>query len=66
VLGLVLGPILEREYRTAMILSQGHYDIFYTSPTAMVFFALALLVIGLQARASMGARARAPASEQEA
>ena len=28
VLGLVLGPTLEKEYRTAVILSEGQYDIF--------------------------------------
>jgi putative tricarboxylic transport membrane protein len=53
ILGLVLGPILEKEFRTAMILSEGKLDIFYTSPTALVFFGLALLVVGLQARSSM-------------
>jgi hypothetical protein len=36
-----------------MILSEGKLDIFYTSPTALVFFGLALLVVGLQARSSM-------------
>jgi putative tricarboxylic transport membrane protein len=53
VLGLVLGPTLEKEYRTAVILSEGQLDIFYTSPTAMLFFGLALLVIVLQLMASM-------------
>ena len=48
VLGLVLGPTLEKEYRTAIILSEGKYDIFYTSLPAMLFFGLALLVIVLQ------------------
>lgn len=56
VLGLVLGPTLEREYRTAMILSEGNYDIFYTSVPAMIFFALALLVIALQATTSFRER----------
>lgn len=49
ILGLVLGPTLEREFRTAMILSEGKLNIFYTSPTALFFFSLALLIIGLQA-----------------
>jgi putative tricarboxylic transport membrane protein len=53
VLGLVLGPTLEKEYRTAMIMSEGNLDIFYTSPTAVLFFALALAVIGLQGWASV-------------
>jgi len=66
VLGLVLGPTLEKEYRTAMIMSEGHYEPFYTSPTALLFFGLALLVIILQARASMSDRARARVSEKEA
>jgi putative tricarboxylic transport membrane protein len=48
VLGLVLGPILEKEYRTAIILSEGSHAIFYTSPAAVLFFGLALLVIVLQ------------------
>jgi putative tricarboxylic transport membrane protein len=56
VLGLVLGPTLEKEYRTAIILSEGKYDIFYTSPAALLFFALALLVIILQAMSSLRER----------
>ncbi len=55
ILGLVLGPTLEREYRTAMTLSEGQFDIFYTSPTALVFFGLALLVVVLQATSNMRA-----------
>jgi putative tricarboxylic transport membrane protein len=67
ILGLVLGPTLEREYRTAMILSEGSYSIFYTSPTALLFFALALLVIGLQATSSLRERrsARAAVADKE-
>lgn len=49
ILGMVLGPTLESEFRTAMMLSLGDPAIFYTSPTALLFFSLALLVIGLQA-----------------
>jgi putative tricarboxylic transport membrane protein len=66
VLGLVLGETLEKEYRTAIILSEGHYDIFYKSPTAMAFFALALGVIGLQVWGNMRAKARLRAKEREA
>lgn len=53
ILGMVLGPTLENEFRTAMMLSDGSLDIFLTSPTVLVFFGLALLVIGLQVRAEM-------------
>ncbi|MGI9374368.1 MAG: tripartite tricarboxylate transporter permease [Hyphomicrobiales bacterium] len=48
ILGLVLGPTLEREFRTAMILSEGKLDIFYTSPAAIIFFALALSIFVLK------------------
>jgi TctA family transporter len=40
ILGLVLGPTLEREFRTALILSEGSLNIFYTSMPAMLFFGL--------------------------
>ena len=64
VLGLVLGPTLEREYRTAIILSEGKYDIFYTSPTALLFFGLALLVITLQAASAWRERKAAAAKKE--
>ncbi|WP_377507315.1 tripartite tricarboxylate transporter permease [Octadecabacter sp. R77987] len=48
ILGMVLGPTLENEFRTAMMLSEGSADIFYTSPTVLVFFGLAGLVILFQ------------------
>jgi putative tricarboxylic transport membrane protein len=66
VLGLVLGETLEKEYRTAIILSEGHYDIFYKSPTAMAFFALALIVIGLHVWGSRRDKVRVRAREKEA
>lgn len=56
VLGMVLGPTLEREFRTALILSEGRLDIFYTSPTAMLFFALSLLVVIMHAWGSLRER----------
>jgi len=66
VLGLVLGETLEKEYRTAVILSDGHYDIFYKSPTAMGFVALALIVVGLHAWGSRREKARVAAQERQA
>ena len=48
ILGMVLGPTLENEFRTAMMLSEGKMDIFYTSPTVIVFFSLAALLIVFQ------------------
>jgi putative tricarboxylic transport membrane protein len=65
VLGLVLGPTLEKEYRTAMILSEGSYEIFYTSLPALLFFGLALLVIVLQLVSSMRERGAARAAARK-
>jgi putative tricarboxylic transport membrane protein len=48
VLGMVLGETLERQYRTALILSEGSHGIFLESGVALVFFALTVLTIGIQ------------------
>lgn len=68
ILGLVLGPTLEREFRTAMMLSEGSFEIFYTSTLAMIFFGLTLLVFLVQgigawrSRASGGDKPAGPSS----
>ncbi|MGB0084635.1 MAG: tripartite tricarboxylate transporter permease [Rhodomicrobiaceae bacterium] len=56
VLGLVLGHTLEKEFRTAMVLSDNSVDIFYTSPVAMTLFGLSLLVVVLQLRSTWKSR----------
>ena len=61
VLGLVLGPTLERQYRTALILSEGSHQIFLESGVAMSFFALTLLTIGSQVWSSLRRRGGAGA-----
>jgi putative tricarboxylic transport membrane protein len=53
VLGLVLGETLEKQYRTALIMTEGDYAVFYTSGVALFFFALTALTIGLQFRSSL-------------
>lgn len=58
ILGLVLGPTLEGEFRTAMNLSGGDLAIFYTSPTALLFFGLAAFIIALQASGEFFAKRR--------
>jgi putative tricarboxylic transport membrane protein len=55
-LGLVLGPTLEREFRTAMIMSEGNFSIFYSSLPTLLFFGLALLIIALHAFGAIRAR----------
>ena len=49
ILGLVLGPTLERAFRTALILSEGEYSIFFSSGTAIIFYLMAVGVIGMHA-----------------
>jgi len=58
ILGLVLGPTLEGEFRTAMNLSGGDLAIFYTSPTALFFFGLAAFIIALQVSGEFFAKRR--------
>jgi putative tricarboxylic transport membrane protein len=58
VLGLVLGGLLEAQYRTALTLSGGSFDIFYQSPIAGFFFLLTLSIIGWQVYATLRNRRR--------
>ena len=48
VLGLVLGGILETQYRTALILGEGSHQGFIDSKVALFFFALIALTLGTQ------------------
>lgn len=61
VLGLVLGPTLEREFRTAAIMSEGDYGVFLSSVPAAVLYALTLLVVGAHTVRRLRARRRAAA-----
>lgn len=63
ILGLVLGSAIEREYRTAMILSEGNADIFYTSIPAAGFLLIAVLIVGIQVVKSVRAFFARPSSK---
>jgi putative tricarboxylic transport membrane protein len=43
ILGLVLGEMAEKNFRRALILSDGYYDIFYSSWIARILLAISLL-----------------------
>jgi putative tricarboxylic transport membrane protein len=58
ILGLVLGGTMEREFRTALLMSEGDPSVFYTSPTAMVFFALTILIFAVHIIGQRRARVR--------
>ena len=61
ILGLVLAPMLELNFRQSLAISAGDYTIFFTRPIAAVMLAvgLALLLLGLR---SMFTRSRDPRS----
>lgn len=64
-LGLVLGPTLERESRTALIMSEGDLSIFWSSLPALFFFGLAIVMIGAHVVGNMRAKARLQAQTRE-
>jgi TctA family transporter len=45
VLGFVLGPLLEENFRRAMVLSQGDYTIFVREPISLGFLVLAVVLL---------------------
>ncbi len=47
-LGFVLGPRLEQNFRRALTLSRGDLSVFVGSPISMAFVCLAVLLIGAQ------------------
>jgi putative tricarboxylic transport membrane protein len=49
VLGLVLGPLLERGVRRTLIVSEGNLAIFVRQPIALALFALTIGVLVLPA-----------------
>ena len=60
VLGLVLGPTLEQQYRTALILSEGNHRIFVESTFAVCFFALIVMLIAWQIWSALRRRPAVP------
>ena len=45
IIALILGPMAEREFRRALVLSNGSYDIFYTSPIFLLFITMSIISI---------------------
>ena len=44
-LGMVLGNILEQNFRRAVVMAKGDYSIFFTRPISLVFFLLTVFSI---------------------
>jgi putative tricarboxylic transport membrane protein len=55
VLGLILGPFIEKSLRTSLEMSGGDFSIFYTRPLCLVLLLIALAVL-------IGSMWRAPPS----
>jgi putative tricarboxylic transport membrane protein len=45
-LGFVLGPMIEENFRRSMVLSRGDFAIFIERPISLVFVVLTALVLG--------------------
>jgi TctA family transporter len=49
ILGFVLGPMLEENFRRALVLSEGDFSVFIREPISAAFLALAVLILLLSA-----------------
>ncbi len=45
IIGMILGPLAEQEFRRAMIISQGDVTVFLTKPLSATLLALALAAV---------------------
>ena len=58
ILALVLGELMETNFRRALISNQGEWDIFYTSPLTVLLLLVAVLAFALPGVAALRARRR--------
>lgn len=63
ILAMVLGYLVESNYRTALVSSQGDYSIFVTDPVSLLFLILSLVSILVPLRRAWRARGRTLATE---
>jgi putative tricarboxylic transport membrane protein len=56
VVGLVLGPLIEKHMREGLFMSLGEISVFYTSPIAIVIWILVILVLLLEPLRQLAAR----------
>ena len=62
-LGIVLGPLMEKNFRRAMVISQGSPSIFFTRPISCAFILIAVLSVVVFGIRSARARKRAQQNE---
>lgn len=63
-LGIVLGPLAEKNFRRAMVISQGSYSIFFTRPISCAFLAIAVISVVVFGIRNARSRKRAMQNEQ--
>ena len=56
VVGLVLGPLIEKHMREGLFMSLGEVSVFYTSPIAIVIWILVIVVLMLEPLRGLAAR----------
>ena len=47
VIGLVLGPLIEKHMREGLFMSLGELSVFYSSPIAITIWVLVLLILSI-------------------
>ena len=45
VVGLILGPLAEQQFRRALAISQGDLSVFFTHPISLLLLAIAALLV---------------------
>ena len=45
IIGMILGPLAETQFRRAMTISNGDWSVFYTHPLSLTLLILALLAL---------------------
>src|SRR3546814_12549676 len=45
VIGLILGPLAEQQFRRALAISQGYATVFFTSPLSASLLAIAITIV---------------------
>jgi TctA family transporter len=59
-LGFILGPMLEENFRRAMLLSRGHFGVFFSRPISATLMSLVFAFIGWQILSFFVQRGRGP------
>src|SRR5690606_28035111 len=63
VIGMILGPLAEQQFRRALAISQGDYSVFFTRPLSLTLLVLAFLALVVPA--VLDARARRAAGRAD-